>query len=172
MATTYTLISSVTVGSGGASSIGFTSIPQTYTDLVVLISSRNNSSNYGGFYMKFNGSSLGSNVTAKKLQGDGSSAGSNSQTDINWTRVDFTSNTFANSQIYIPNYTGSNNKSASFENAPENNATFGGILAMSAWLWSQTTAVTQIDFGTFDGSFPNDYFVQYSTAYLYGISNA
>jgi hypothetical protein len=38
MATTYDLISSVTVGSGGAANIEFTSIPATYTDLVVLFS--------------------------------------------------------------------------------------------------------------------------------------
>ena len=35
MATTYTLISSVTVGSGGAANIEFTSIPSTYTDLLL-----------------------------------------------------------------------------------------------------------------------------------------
>jgi hypothetical protein len=168
---TYNFIAKATVGSGGASSIGFTSIPQTYTDLVVLISSRNNSNNYGGFYMKFNGSTVGTNVTAKKLVGDGSSASSSTSTDINWDFSSSTANTFASGQIYIPNYTSSNNKSASFENANENNAT-GAIAHLTAWLWSQTTAITQIDFGTFDGSFPNDYFVQYSTAYLYGISNA
>ena len=40
MADTYTLISSVTVGAGGASSIDFTSIPATYTDLLVKFSLR------------------------------------------------------------------------------------------------------------------------------------
>jgi hypothetical protein len=34
MATTYEIIASVTVGSGGAANIEFTSIPATYTDLV------------------------------------------------------------------------------------------------------------------------------------------
>jgi hypothetical protein len=33
MATTYEIIASVTVGSGGAADIEFTSIPATYTDL-------------------------------------------------------------------------------------------------------------------------------------------
>jgi hypothetical protein len=33
---TYTLINSVTVGSGGAANIEFTSIPATYTDLNLL----------------------------------------------------------------------------------------------------------------------------------------
>ena len=40
MATTYTLISSVTVGSGGAASIEFTSIPADYTDLLLKVSMR------------------------------------------------------------------------------------------------------------------------------------
>ena len=40
MATTFTKIASVTVGSGGASSIDFTSIPSTYTDLCVKLSTR------------------------------------------------------------------------------------------------------------------------------------
>ena len=35
MANTYVAIATVTVGSGGAASIDFTSIPATYTDLVV-----------------------------------------------------------------------------------------------------------------------------------------
>jgi hypothetical protein len=48
MATTYEIISSVTVGSGGAANIEFTSIPATYTDLYVLASIRSNrSGTYG-----------------------------------------------------------------------------------------------------------------------------
>ena len=37
---TFTKIASATVGSGGASSIEFTSIPSTYTDLVIKLSMR------------------------------------------------------------------------------------------------------------------------------------
>ena len=170
MANTYELISSVTVGSGGAASIEFTSIPQTYTDLVVLVSARNVASNYGGFFTKLNGSSLGSNVTAKRLFGDGSNAYSNGSTETAWNESGWTSNTFSNSQFYIPNYTGSNNKSASIEGVNENNATTA-YAHLTAWLWSQTAAITQIEIGAFDGGLP-DKFAQYSTAYLYGISNA
>jgi hypothetical protein len=41
MAATYKLIETVTVGSGGAANIEFTSIPQTYTDLKLVISGKN-----------------------------------------------------------------------------------------------------------------------------------
>ena len=40
MATTFTKIASVSVGSGGAATMSFTSIPSTYTDIVVKLSAR------------------------------------------------------------------------------------------------------------------------------------
>jgi hypothetical protein len=42
MATTYEAIATVEVGSGGAADIEFTSIPGTYTDLLVCLSKRRN----------------------------------------------------------------------------------------------------------------------------------
>ncbi|CAB4173630.1 hypothetical protein UFOVP973_1, partial [uncultured Caudovirales phage] len=40
MANTYVLLNSNTVGVGGTASVTFSSIPQTYTDLMVRISAR------------------------------------------------------------------------------------------------------------------------------------
>ena len=40
MAYTYSKIASVTVGSGGSTSIEFLAIPQNYTDLVIKVSGR------------------------------------------------------------------------------------------------------------------------------------
>ena len=45
MANTFKKIQTVTVGSGGAASIDFTSIPQTYTDLKIVLSARTNRAN-------------------------------------------------------------------------------------------------------------------------------
>ena len=53
MATTYKAISTVTVGSGGAASITFSSIPATYTDLVLKISGRHDTSSDQGIFIKF-----------------------------------------------------------------------------------------------------------------------
>jgi hypothetical protein len=52
MANTYEIISSVTVGAGGAAYIEFTNIPQTYTDLNLVFSGRNTSSG-DWFSLKF-----------------------------------------------------------------------------------------------------------------------
>jgi hypothetical protein len=165
MANTYTLISSVTVGSGGANSIDFTSIPSTYTDLVLKVSVRDASNNYGSYQMRFNNSST--NYSGKWLYGEGSGAYSNNAFGIAITTTDQTANVFVSTDIYIPNYTSSNYKSASIDNVTENNATTA-YAHLTPFLWSDTSAINRITLG-FMGS---DNFAQYSTAYLYGISNA
>jgi len=171
MATTYTLISSVTVGSGGAANIEFTSIPATYTDLCVLFSARSNrAADSDPVNLEFNGSTT--NDTSRDLEGDGSSAYSGtaggSQTEIaRIPAANATASTFGNALIYVPNYAGSNNKSSSGDAVTENN----GVTAFAklvAGLWSDSSAITSVKLISQTGN----NFVQYSTAYLYGISNA
>jgi hypothetical protein len=168
MATTYTLISSVTVGSGGAATIGFTSIPSTYTDLVLKTSLRTDRAlEIDAILFTLNAST--SNFTGRRLFGDGSSATSDTVTRIILiaNAATSTSSTFSNNEIYIPNYAGSTNKSYSVDGVAENNATFARA-DLTAGLWSDTSAITSITLTPNIG--PN--FIQYSTAYLYGISNA
>ena len=167
MANTYTLIASSTVGSGGAANIEFTSIPATYTDLCIITSLRTNrSAVVDDTTFSFNSSSA--NFTAKYLVGDGTSASSGSNSYYLLTNGNTaTSSTFSNHSIYIPNYAGSNNKSFSVDSVSENNATAAYAL-LTAGLWSQTAAITSIKMAPLYGTL----FLQYSTAYLYGISNS
>jgi hypothetical protein len=161
-----TLISSVTVGAGGASSIDFTSIPQTFTDLVIVYSGRS-SGNDTEFQIRFNSST--SNYTVRYLAGSGSSAYSGNLTaysltaQVSWNAA--TSNTFGSTIITIPNYAASTNKSWSADSVSENNATTA-YQTLYAGVWADTSAITSItlrDIGT-------DNHVQYSTAYLYGLT--
>jgi hypothetical protein len=165
MPNTFELIASSTVGAGGASTITFSSIPSTYTDLVLRLSTRTSDSvGAANMTMSINGSSA--NQTNKYLFGNGTSASSGSGT--NWDAgiqgSTFTSNTFTITDIYIPNYAGTTNKSASLEYATENNATTSSLV-MEALLWSNTAAITSL-------SVAYSNIVQYSTAYLYGVKNA
>jgi hypothetical protein len=166
MANTYTLISSVTVGSGGAASMDFTSIPATYTDLLISTSLRINAA--GGYInISFNSNTTG--YTNRYIQGNGSTATSSNNAGRFADIPDYssdTASTFSNGQIYIPNYTSSNNKSYSSDVIEENNAT-QAYMYLIAGLWSNTSAITSIGLSPSSGNF-----VQYSTAYLYGISNA
>ena len=168
MANTYTLISSVTVGSGGASSIDFTSIPATYTDLVLKISMRDDETGAGNadLFMSFN--STGVNST-KVLYGYGSGVGSNSGNLIAGAGASAgnTANTFSSIDIYIPNYTSSSNKSISLDFVDEDNNTVA-YSTLTAGLWTVTSAITSISLTTTS----TKKFVQYSTAYLYGIKNS
>jgi hypothetical protein len=168
MANTYTLIASSTVGAGGASSIDFTSIPSTFTDLLVKFSGRTNASAlYETVTIKFNNNS--SSYSQKLLYGNGSSALSAGDAFLSYqwaVSANATASTFNNAEIYVPNYAGSTNKSVSVDSVSENNAT-GAIASLNAGLWSNTSAINQITLTPASGSF-----VQYSTAYLYGVKNA
>lgn len=164
-----TLISSKTVGSGGAASIDFTGIPQTgFTDLLIVVSGRSNrSATEDGLLISINGSTA--NFTSRALRGSGSAA-----TSITGTRAlgdipaaSATSNTFANQSIYIPNYAGSTSKSFSVDSVSENNATSAWQYAV-AGLWSNTSAITSISLTPEVGSA----LVQHSTASLYGVTKS
>jgi hypothetical protein len=169
MANTYTLIASNTVGSGGVSSVTFSSIAATYTDLVVKGSIRNDT--YKETVISFNGSSA--NYTLRTLIGNGASTVSYSQAAYGYNQTGNmplsgtdTTNTFGNWEMYLPNYTSANYKSASFDTVSENNGTTAYAM-LTAGLWSSTSAITSITIAPYSGNF-----VQYSTFYLYGIKNS
>jgi hypothetical protein len=167
MANTYEAIATVTVGSGGAATIEFTSIPATYTDLLVKVSARASVDTVQAS-ISFNGST--SSRTNIMLYGNGSSAGSESLSDMysygNVTSSVATANTFANAEYYIPNYAGSTYKSMSGDSVNERNATTA-YSSITASLWSNTAAIT-----SWTITCPGGNFVQYSTATLYGIKNS
>lgn len=114
--------------------------------------------------MDLNG--LTSSYTRRSVYGDGSVTASNTGSTpagglINGTTE--TSNTFASTDIYIPNYAGSAYKSTSHDSVSENNNTFAYVI-LTAGLWSNTSAVTSMTLTPNAGNF-----VQYTTATLYGI---
>jgi len=168
MANTYVKIASVTVGAGGASSIDFTSIPQTYTDLCVKVSSRDTyAAAFLDVFMQLDGVTS-SVYTYRRVLGNGTVASSATGTDIKLpvsihNGSTSTASTFTSWEVYIPNYTNTGiNKSSSTDMVSENNATlsyaalYGGIMAAN-------NAVNSIKF------LPQTSFAQYSTATLYGI---
>jgi hypothetical protein len=172
MANTFELISAVTVGSGGASSIDFTSIPSTYTDLCFKISGRTTGalSRSESIYLQFNGVTT-SSYSYRYIQGSGSAASSSSGSTTfiyigEQPQSPSTASTFGNADIYIPNYAGSTNKSLSVDNVQEDNQT-QAYATLVAGLWSNTAAITYIKvYPTLSN------WAQYSTAYLYGVKNA
>jgi hypothetical protein len=172
MSNSYVLLEKVVVGSAGASSVTFANIPQTgYTDLVVKYSARvTASATFSDLNIRFNSSTSG--YSERMLYGNSTSAASaaTSGSLINWgasVGSTATSSTFSNGEIYLPNYTGSNNKSMSQDVVTENNsgATNSVTMNLHAALWSNAAAITSIDLIPSSGTF-----VANSTFYLYGVA--
>ena len=174
MANTYIQIgSAVTVGVSGAATMSFTSIPATYTDLVLKLTTRDTAATVdtGAVKVTFNSSATG--YTNRNVVGTGSatSSGTAGTTYIDaglnalMPTAGNTASVFSNIELYIPDYAGSNNKSVSVDTAGENNQanTYCGLVAA---LWSNSAAITSISIA------PTTLFAQYSTATLYGIKNS
>ena len=173
MPNTFELIASSTVGASSVTSVTFSSIPNTYTDLMVLGSIRNTLNPNDNIYIAFNSDTTGSNYSSRQIYGTGSAVGSevNTSTQRRAGITDGsgrTASTFSNTSIYIPNYAGSNYKSYSGDSVEENNATTA-VQTLVAGIWNSTSAITSITFTTENAGYQ---FVQYSSFYLYGVKNA
>ena len=172
MASSRYLISSQTLASSAAS-VTFSSIPATYTDLVLRVSARTGSSGSAIDRIQIQFSGISSSYSRTVLIGNGSAASSSRATSATYglasgaEGASATSNTFGNTEFYIPNYTGSANKVFSSFGVSETNATAAEIGVM-ANLLSNTSAVNKIDLYSDDGSS----FVSGSSFYLYGLKNS
>ena len=177
MATTCKLIAktvlasdtaTITFGSGGT-------LPQAYTDLLLVISGRSSSSaadltvGQADFvYMNLNGSNQSS---VRYLYGTGSATGSATSPTRGLaflTDPACTANTFASIEIVISNYTGTTAKSVSAVSVTENNATAATMATFAALYSGVTSAVTSIDLTTEDAA----NFKSGSSFFLYGITKA
>lgn len=161
-------IQTVTVGAGGVSSIDFQNIPQTYTDLMLLVSARDNRGfTFDNLAPAFNGSTSNFTTIGLYAYSGVTSAGGSGANYQYATGANATANTFSNFQWYIPNYTSSNNKSWSNDSVTEDNSA-NNIISISANLWSNSAAINRITLTPVNGTL----FSQYSTATLYGITSA
>jgi hypothetical protein len=174
MPNTMTLISTVTVGSGGAATIDFNSIPSTYNDLCIKLSARTTTTSAAQDYIKIRFNSATTNYADGTLFANTTSVGSvynsiGDQTGVYWTIVPSTaalSNSFGNAEIYIPNYTASTYKSL-YSDAISSNNSGATFIFETAGIWQSTSAITSISLVAQDGTIN-----QYSTASLYGIKNS
>lgn len=168
---TMTLIQTVTLSAGNAASIDFTSIPGTYTDLMIVASLRDTTAASAYETLAFRFNSATTNYSGRILRGNGSAAssisagGSITSIPASWgiPASAATANTFGNSLIYIPNYAKSANKFVLVDSVSETNATATGQV-IGSYQWTNTTAISSIQVISVGALL-----AQYSTASLYGI---
>lgn len=169
---TYVAIAK-TVLTGTQATVTFSSIPSTYTDLVLLLSVRQNAATYWqNVNLTFN-NDTSSIYSMRTLTGAGSVTGSFSTSAAAnivlqaITGDSATANSFNSGEIYIPNYAGSTNKPISSIQIEETNDTSNNRLTAQAGLYSSTNAINRIDLATTSGAFMSG-----SRFDLYGIKNS
>ena len=165
MPATYEPIATTTLGSA-ASSITFSSIPATYTDLRVVFVATTSSTS-GQVLIRYNGTTttLYSNTN---LYGTGSAAGSNRNANIN--TIDWMQGTFSTTlpqmvTLDIFSYAGSTNKTTLATYNGDKNGS--GYVQNSVFLYRNTAAIDTILLYANTGNFNTG-----TTATLYGIKAA
>lgn len=173
MASSRYLITSTTLGSSAAS-VTFSSIPSTYTDLVLRISARTTNADTKDQLSIVINSDSSTNYSDTDLYGFGTTAGSlrnssNTFSAINSTDGNnATSNTFGSLEIYIPSYTVSQNKPFSSFAVSEDNSASGNRIFSSAQLWRNTASISSLVISSANAA----NFVSGSSFYLYGLKNS
>lgn len=169
----YKSIATVSVGSGGSSSVEFTSIPSTYTHLQVR-GFHKNSAGAGSEYVavaQFNGDTA-ANYSYHYLRGNGSSASSGASLTDAYVLAGY-QNSSATSQmgfggfvLDILDYTNTN-KYKTVRSIAGADVNGSGIIDFYSGTWRSTSAITSIKF-----YYTASNFVQYSRFALYGIRSA
>ena len=168
MAITYEPIATTTA-SGSVSSITFSSIPTTYTDLVIVSDCAVGSGTLYFAYQVGNGSvDTGSNYSYTYLLGSGTAASSGRVSGD--TRIEPFTNTGANNRLNvitsIQNYANTTTYKTTLtrHNSPSDTRGVGA----SVGLWRSTSAINTIKIISID----NNNFTNTSTFTLYGIKSA
>lgn len=177
-------IETVTVGSGGSSSISFTSIPSTYTHLQVRGIVQSNRTSYVVDEMPFTfNSDSATNYSFHLLRGgfdttpavSAQAAATQSYMRIGAINSNVSVNTFSSFVLDILDYANTNKYKTTRSltgydvNGTTGTGSYGGAISLNSGNWRSTSAITSI---TFSVSADATLFNQYSSFALYGIKGA
>jgi hypothetical protein len=170
----YESIATVTVGSGGSSSISFSSIPSTFKHLQIRYLARSTVANVADGYVsiRFNGDTTNGNYYFYHfLDGNGSSAAAaaGGTNTISYGGVcagnNATASVFGGGVIDVLDYQNTNKyKVTRGLGGIDNNGS--GVIRLASGNWFNTSAINEITIGA--NAFGNS-FTQYSQFALYGI---
>jgi hypothetical protein len=172
MPITYEPIATTTLGSN-TSTITFSSIGSTYTDLRIVLVGRTNRASTGNdtVFLRFNSNTTES-YSYTRLLGDGANVSSAAGTDLTSNvagyipRNNNTSGIFGLVTVDIFSYAGSTNKTYLSTTSADLNGS--GDVVRIVGLWRSTSAITSITF-SLSSTFQ---YLTGTTATLYGIKNA
>ena len=167
-ASSYESIATVTVGSGGASTVSFTSIPSTYTHLQIRAIARGSAAT-NEIWAQFN-SDTAANYSTHQVYGSGAAVGASGTASTSYAKVGELSGTNASASIFgvsvidILDYANTNKyKTTRALTGTDINGS-GGYIVFASGNWRSTSAISSITL------YYNTYsFNQYSSFALYGI---
>ncbi len=173
----YESIATATVGSGGTSSVSFSSIPSTYKHLQIrwAISTNRATFSLDNLYITIN-DDTGANYSWHALQGNGASASADGQANSSYALGNVlsssaASNVFTAGVLDILDYGNtSKNKTLRTLNGFDVNGEisgYGGFVQLTSGNWRNTNAITKI---TFNKQFGSN-FIEHSKFALYGIKD-
>ena len=170
----YESIATVTVGSGGSSTVTFSSIPGTYAHLQVRYVARSGRARTanGSLYIQLNGNYLTAShrlfgtTTASADAASGGLDNGGGQLFVPGSTA--AASIFGPGVIDILDYA-STNKTKVYRALNGDDLNGEGYAAISSGLWNSTSAITSITFGSVDGG---TNIPQYSTFALYGIKGS
>jgi hypothetical protein len=169
-----TLIKRINVTSAANISYTFSSIPQTYTDLMLIANIQNNGTSVDGMFMRFNGDTGNSYIGnvfryTQVLATNGGYIPQNayiSEVGLGTGTATYP-NFSAGHTMYIPNYTSTSTAKTlnSRWGSHVNTSTAQNATGITAFQWTGTAAITSISLSGY-GTYPTS-----NTTYtLYGIS--
>lgn len=168
----YDSIATTTVGSGGASSITFSSIPSTYTHLQIRATLRMTRSGQpeGVALVRANSDSTTANYRSHEVGGDGAATDAGDYSGIagfygvTGAATTATSGIMGVAVMDILDYANTNKyKTSRMLTGDDRNGS--GLIRLYSGLWMSTSAISQLDIIPYYGTA----FEQYSSFALYGI---
>ena len=166
MAATYEPIATTTIGSA-TSSYTFTSIPSTYTDLVLITNTKASSGDYLRFRVGNGSIDSGANYSQTVLSGNGSSAASYRYTSVNQSNLLIASAVpTSDYQLSIANFQNYSN-TTTYKTIIHRGNNASSSVETGVTLWRSTSAINQIQV-----LFLSDNIAVGSTFTLYGIKAA
>jgi hypothetical protein len=165
MPATYEPISTQTLGTAVAT-VTFSSIPATYTDLVLVYEAGNSGNIYDGTFARFN-SDTGSNYSWTYLLGNASSATAGRESSVTRTGAGASGASRGMSTIQLMNYANTTTYKTILTNRSVTDAS-GYSLGAEVGLWRSTAAISTVLLFVQSGT----NFDTGSTFTLYGIKAA
>jgi hypothetical protein len=168
MAQTYEPIQTTTLGTA-TNIVTFSSIPQTYTDLILITNFATSVLNEDA-YVQFN-SDTGNNYSRTHVRGNGASALSSRAANQPFIPIDIDSsgttlNTGIQTATHFMNYSNATTNKTVICRSGTNGGSFTGTTLLLG-LWRNTNAITRIDIKATGGNF-----VVGSTFTFYGVKSA